>query len=241
MNLTTTKNLPLILGFGGFLVWAVFIFNADEPLERAEKGEVIFIEKPHIDYVGKEENKPHKFIDPNLKFRGSGAMVKMESEYFMLSGEQPRIFGNKYFKNVEFSIDYMRIGDDGEHYSGGIVGVRSHEEGHSKKPNEAHTYYFRLKHDQKVNFYKEVVHSGEQKELKSADFEWDSDVWYNIKIRCYNLDEEGRIKLEGYINDILVLEYDDDDKRMNKWGICFVRNTNIAEARYKNIRMEALE
>lgn len=177
-------------------------------------------------------------FDNMTTFRGNG-FCEMSKGIMKLSGSQPRLYINLDLQDVKVSIDYKRIGTDGQNWSGGSIGVRSDIEGHSKRPEYAHTYYFRLKHEGRVDFYREITHgtgggTGDRKILKIIDYKWDSNKWYNMKFQCYN--DWGEIILKGYINNELVLEYIDDNAVMNNAsGVVIIRNTSIEEALYRNM------
>jgi len=200
-----------------------------------------------IDLVNWKDNwdKPYRqmtkartpdVFDNISTFRGNGK-CEIQQGVMKLSGSQPRLYVNVNVKDVEASVDYCRIGLDGNGWSGGTIGVRSHPEGHSNEPEKAHTYYFRLKHEGKVDFYRELTHNGNGREIiHSKKFEWNTNQWYNIKFKCYNIN--GNVCLEGYIDDKLVLKYEDDNKTMyDASGVVFIRNTNIKESRYKNFKI----
>lgn len=180
-------------------------------------------------------------ITEDLVFRGRGGIKVLGRNYFVMMGAQPRIYTKEEFLNVEASVDYMAIDDIGKkNWSGCSIGVRSDKEGHSgANPPPAHTYYFRFRKDMKVDFLKEYKHTGKREFLINKKYEWKVNKFFNIKMRCYNT-KEGN-KLEGYVNDKLVLEYTDKDEKMNEKGIVMIRNTDIKEATYKNFKYKELE
>ena len=181
--------------------------------------------------------------DENTTYRGNNGRLWIENGVMSLSGHEPRFYVNIEVQNVDVSLDYMRIGTDGSDWGGCAVGVRSDVEGHnSESGKNAHTYYFRLRHDNKVDIYRELVHgtSGEILISKYSPINIKPNNWYAYKFRCYNLDNG--VKLEGYINNELVLEYIDNNQIMyNSRGVCFVRNTDIKESRYKNMVIRSSE
>ena len=187
-----------------------------------------------------ESNKARDVNPFNNKqqFRGRGSIKYNSNGEFSLSGPQPRIYVDGDIQDVEVSIDYMRVGTSGKGWSGGTIGVRSHTDGHSREPDKAHTYYFRLKHEGKVDLVKERIHGGGGQgniTLLSKKYKWNSNEWYNVKFKCYNI-EANLVKLEGYINNKKVIEFIDNDKIMYRArGVVFIRNTDIKEAKYKNL------
>ncbi len=184
------------------------------------------------------EIQSRKYYDDISQFRGNGK-INIKYKMMKLSGSEPRFYVNVDWQDVEVEVEYMRIGNDGKNWSGGTIGVRSNIEGHSLSPEKAHTIYFRFRHDNKLNFYKEIEHGGETHNLAWKDYELKENVWYKLKFKVYNI--AGIVKYEGYINDVLELEYEDSDERMiNASGVVFIRNTGIKEARYKNFTIKSI-
>lgn len=171
-------------------------------------------------------------------FRGSGEILYYEDNSFYLSGSQPRYYYDVNLLNVEASIDYKRLEKTSTNYAGGIIGVRSDPEAHSKNGDYAHTYYFRLRHDNKVDFCREDYHGGDYKVLISKPFTIPDNIWFNIKFRCY--EKDNGTQLEGYIDDQLVLETFDTSQLMRKSGCVFIRNTNT-RAQYKNLQVKEIQ
>ncbi|MBN2442341.1 MAG: dockerin type I repeat-containing protein [Spirochaetales bacterium] len=201
-----------------------------------------------------------------LTFTGSGLLL-------MGGGGEPRIYINPYegstetnpevfWKNVEVSVYYMRIGTDGANWGGCIIGARSGPNGHTgTNPCTATTYYARLRHDGKIDFEKELMHSPSTVGISQTYWGGNplpSDRWIGMKYCIYNIDNNQHVKLEMYLDTTSnganggtwekVLEFTDD----GNWaapadgcsfpdtyivteggGVVFIRNTNIAEARYK--------
>ena len=222
--------------------------------------EVSMKKKPYHLFIIEEESKdfwndkwdnPYREIvsvrgtdkyDYTTMFRGNGYLW-IKDGIMSLSGSQPRMYVGVDLQDVDVSVDFKRIGTDGLGWSGGNIGVRSHPEGHAKSPEKAHTYYFRLKHGQQLDFYKEEQH-GQNKTgvIKSIKYKWNTETWYNMRFKCYNLNlTDNQVKLEGYINGKLELEYTDTDEVMyNGRGIVFLRNTSIEEAQYKNLKINMI-
>ncbi len=230
--------------YNGKFLWEVSMVK-DEPKP--------IIEEPGNDYWNDKWNNPHREIrsvrgtdpyDDTTTFRGNGYLW-IENGIMSLSGGEPRMYVNIDVQNVEASVDYKRIGTDGANWAGCIIGVRSDIEGHGKSPEKAHTYYGRVRHDNKVDFYKEEEHSGKKTGILVSDInEYPlNNGWNNIKFRCYNnILSNSEVKLELYINDVLVLEYIDRDELMyNSKGVVFLRNTRVKQAQYKNLKINIIE
>jgi len=232
---------------GGMLLWEL----SDDTRDGKDNIVDAIHEKFNVIWSDKWNNPYRKIqsvngIDPYDEltcFRGGGYM-EMENGIMKLSGYQPRFYLNINVQSVEASFDYMRVGTDGESYSGCVCGIRSNSEGHvdfADLPTEetAHTYYFRVRHDGQIDFYRELVHGVTGTILNNGTYKVDSDKWYSYKFRCYN--ENGMNKLKGYINGVLVLEAEDDDQYMYKSiGKVFIRNTNVAESRYRNFTLKEI-
>ena len=228
-------------GLAGCMVWEL----SDSKLYQDIKYNLMSVVEKDIYWEDKWYNafrridkiRGYDIYDGTTQLRGSGS-CEIENGIMKLSGRQPRLYVNIDIQDVKVSMDFMRIGDDGKGWSGGNIGVRSHPEGHSKEIDKAHTYYFRLKHGQQVDFYREETHGGGAKGvIHSVKYQWEKNRWYNMRFVCYNMDRN-RIRLEGYIDNELVIEYIDEDERMfNGKGIVFIRNTEIEEAQYKNFKI----
>lgn len=210
--------------------------------EEVELGDIIMEDtfRVVLRYWDKDfySTQARNYYDDISQFRGNGK-VDIKYKMMKLSGSQPRFYVNVDWRDVEVEVEYMKIGKDGMNWSGGTIGVRSNIEGHSRSPEKAHTIYFRFRHDNKLNFYKEIEHGGETHNLAWKDYELSEAIWYKIKFKCYNIGSI--VKYEGYINDVLELEYEDSDERMiNASGVVFIRNTGIKEARYKNFVIKSI-
>jgi hypothetical protein len=177
--------------------------------------------------------------DECTEFRGDG-LCTIDDYKMILSGRQPRLYIDMDKQNVEVEGYFMREGNDGENWSGMNCGVRSHSEGHSTKPDRAHTYYFRMMHDNTIDLNRELNHDDGTEVLIKLGYTWERDIWYKYKFRCYNKVND-TVKLEGYINDKLVIEYEDCHPEMYKAsGVVFIRNTEIDSAKYKNFTIKEI-
>ena len=215
-----------------------------EESKEEEPGNKIYVWEDNWNNPYREMLKARQpdIYDNLTQFRGRGKMT-IEDGIMMLSGPQPRIYVNLDIQDVEVSVDYMRVGNSGKGWSGATLAVRSHTDGHSREPDKAHTYYFRLKHEGKVDLVKERIHGGGGNgniTLKSKRWNWKGETWYNIKFRCYNL-SNNKIKLEGYVNGKLLLDYTDEDEIMfNARGNVFIRNTDVDAVKYKNFKISQI-
>lgn len=176
--------------------------------------------------------------DELTEFRGDGE-CNIGNNEMTLSGRQPRLYVKLDMQNVEIEGEFMRIGDDGKNWSGMNCGVRSHPDGHSSEPEQAHTYYFRVMHDSTIDFNRELDHNDGIQVLIKKDYNWEKDKWYKYKFKCYNINNI--VKLEGYIDNKLVLEYEDDNGLMyNSSGVVFIRNTEVDSYKYKNFTIKRI-
>lgn len=150
----------------------------------------------------------HKRGDDALDIDGNGIME-------MGGGNQPRIYINPYpgseevnpeqfFKNVEATVYYKRIGNDGAANGGLVIGLRSGPNGHSSygDPCDATTYYARFRHDGNWDFYKELKHPGGVSSGTSVLFPagLPSQQWIGMKFIAYNFNNDSNVKLEVYID-----------------------------------------
>jgi len=147
--------------------------------------------------------------DDDLEIDGNGILE-------MGGGNQPRLYINPYpgseeenpdqfFKNVEATVYYQRIGNDGASNGGLVIGLRSGPNGHSVTGNycDATTYYGRLRHDGHVDFYKELKHSegkAEQRQKLYSSGVLPSQQWLGMKFIAYNINNDSQVKLELYID-----------------------------------------
>ncbi len=147
--------------------------------------------------------------DTDLNIDGKGVLA-------MGGGNQPRIYINPYsgsdeenpaqfFKNVEATVYYKRIGNDGASNGGLVIGLRSGPNGHSRSGDycDATTYYARLRHDGHMDFYKELKHSkgaSAQRTKLYSDRKLPSEQWLGMKFIAYNINNDSQVKLELYID-----------------------------------------
>lgn len=151
-------------------------------------------------------------IDPNdpqgiSGKRGTGTLTIGGSE-LAFSGSQPRIYvypyDNQPWQNVEATVYYKRVADDGTAWGGMVIGMRSGPEGHAAEPCDAHTYYARLRHDGATDFAKELHHSSASATARvSSNTLWPNgnglpfNQWIGFKFVIYNR-ADGSVQLETY-------------------------------------------
>ncbi|MBN2534188.1 MAG: dockerin type I repeat-containing protein [Spirochaetales bacterium] len=222
--------------------------------------------------------------DPTFwsEYRGSGTLTIDGNGMLIMGGSQPRIYINPYpgtgeanpemfFKNVEVTVYYMRIGTDGANWGGCIIGTRSGPNGHSSWGDycDATTYYARLRHDGNVDFYKELKHPDGDYVMHQAFWNGNplpSNQWLGMKFCIYNIAGDSRVKLEMYVDRASsganggtwekVIEFVDD----GTWsvpasgcpypenmpiteggGVVMIRNTDAAEAHYKMFSVREID
>lgn len=148
--------------------------------------------------------------DDVLEIDGNGVME-------MGGGDQPRIYINPYsgstevdpdqfFKNVEATVYYKRIGDDGASNGGLVIGLRSGPNGHSSSGDycDATTYYARFRHDGDWDFYKELKHTDGARANVASLYPGNlpTDQWIGMKFIAYNINNDSNVKLEVYVDKI---------------------------------------
>lgn len=215
-------------------------------IEEVTNTDIVWKDNWQAPYREMVKARQPDIYDPQTQFRGGSGKCWIEDGVMNLSGGQPRLYINIDIQNVEVSVDYKRIGKDGKGWSGGTIGVRSHPEGHSKMPHLAHTYYLRLKHEGKVDIYREIDHgtgggSGIRRIIKSVKYKWETDKWHKLKFRCFNIGNDS-VKLEGYVDNKLVVDHIDKNKKMyDARGVVFIRNTEVEQAQYKNMNIKIIK
>jgi len=141
--------------------------------------------------------------------RGTGTLDVTGDGELVMGGSQPRIYvypgSEGPWRDVEVTVYYMRVDDDGTDWGGLVIGARSGPEGHGTEPCDAHTYYNRLRHDGAMDFEKELMHtpSSTQNRIEPAvlwppDGLLPFDTWIGLKYVIYNLPPGEGIQLESY-------------------------------------------
>lgn len=197
-------------------------------------------------------------------FRGAGTYEVNGQGILTMRGSEPRLYLNgpsgEVWKNLEATVYYKRIKDDGKWGGGIVIGARSGPEGHNNQsPCTATTYYGRVRHAGEADFYKELKHpSGE---VRARVEVWDDGPlpyhrWIGVKLVVYNTQNAESVRLELY-RDLTegvnggkwekLVEYTDtggwgnaegcpyasDHIITQGGGAVLLRNTGIDEAHYK--------
>jgi hypothetical protein len=142
-------------------------------------------------------------------FRGNGGLQVTGDGELVMSGGEPRIYvypEAEPWQNVEVTVYYQRVEDEGTGWGGLVIGARSGADGHtSDTPCDAHTYYSRLRHDGAADFEKELKHTPTTvRERVAPSSLWPPDgelprgTWIGWKYVIYNLPAGGAVKLEAY-------------------------------------------
>ncbi len=173
---------------------------------------VRYSDDPH-DPTGWTED--HSAGTDGFRIDGAGSMV--------MSGSGPRFHVNsldsakvqaQFFRDVEFTAYYMRLGTLGKPYAGMVAGVRSGPLGHGSEGGddcEATTYYARFRNDGKWDFEKELKHPGSTYWSGSGyarqDPLWNGAAlpvnrWIGMKFIVYNENEDSRVRLELYVDSV---------------------------------------
>ncbi len=141
--------------------------------------------------------------------RGQGDLDISPVGELILNGEQPRFYvfslSDGLWRDVEITVYYRRLADDGTPFAGLVIGTRTAPEGHGDTPCEANTYYSRLRHDGTTDFEKELMHppSTERNGVPAEEL-WPEtaqlafDEWIGWKFVIYNTDDDRAVKLESY-------------------------------------------
>ncbi len=138
--------------------------------------------------------------------RGSGTLTVADGVLTM-AGPQPRLYIQPYagtaWRDVELTVYYRRVLDDGTAFAGMVADVRSGTNGHTPEtPCEAHTYYARMRHDGAFDFAKELEHPSAAARARIDPAQaWPEpplprDRWIGFKYVAYNAG--GSVKLEVY-------------------------------------------
>lgn len=140
-------------------------------------------------------------------FRGTGTLEVTGDGELVMGGSQPRIYiypGTAPWRDLEITVYYQRVEDEGQAYAGLVVGVRSGEDGHSSGTEcDAHTYYGRVRNDGAFDFEKELKHPASATQSRidpetvwPPDGEVPRNTWIGFKFVIYNVGST--VKLEAY-------------------------------------------
>ena len=139
----------------------------------------------------------------------SGEIYIDEDGLMVMSGAAPRFYveggagANSaeeiFWKNVEITLYYQRISDQGESYAGLSIGART-------GPHvgcTATTYYAILRNDGDITFVKELEHpisGGLHGKTVWNGNPLPYNQWIGMKFVIYNTDDERHVKLEAYLD-----------------------------------------
>lgn len=147
--------------------------------------------------------------------RGDATTVRIDGQGVLhftappgTTGAEPRLYLNRPethpFRNVELTIYYRRVSDDGTPWGGLVVGFRSGPDGHSSPATnycDAHTYYVRFRHDGDRDFEKELKHPSSS--VRAPLDMWNGqtlphDQWIGAKFVVRNINGNTGVRLEAY-------------------------------------------
>lgn len=137
--------------------------------------------------------------------RGQGTITANGDGTLSMTGYQPRIYlgtaDNHPWLNVEITVYYQRLQDDGTPWGGLVVGARGGVDGHGGDNCTATTYYARFRHDGDADFEKEFEHPTSESRASKAI--WPNDAalpfnqWIGMKYIVYN-DGLGGVRLQAF-------------------------------------------
>jgi len=123
-----------------------------------------------------------------------------------MTGDYPRMYLlNNLYKNVEATMYYRKYLDEGKGSDGITFGMRGPEDGHLTGGDwtKTNTYYFRIRHDGKIDIAKEQGHSNGYAVMESTQFftgNMPTQVFIGLKAICYNIDNDTKVRLKLYID-----------------------------------------
>jgi len=141
--------------------------------------------------------------------RGTGTLEVSGTGELVMGGSEPRLYiypgDGGPWRDLEATVYYQRVQDDGTAYAGLVVGARSGPDGHNTATAcDAHTYYARLRHDGGIDFEKELKHpassaqsSVDPEEVWPPTGELPTGQWIGWKFVVYNL-SASTVQLEAY-------------------------------------------
>ena len=177
--------------------------------------------------------------------RGSGD-VKIIDNILYMGGREPRWYSKVEHTNIECSVTFKKDSDTGKNWSGCVLGIRSHPEGHSNDAKKmgypAHTYYLRVRGDGNCDIYGEPVHhdgSGHTIYTVKNTHTLITGKEYRIKYKAYNTDRGIQFKI--WIDDDLKLDYLHTEGFMYKGsGVCFLRTSACDKSVYKGLYLKEI-
>jgi hypothetical protein len=155
-------------------------------------------------------------LDPTGWSRKRGQTELMEIDgagVLRMGGPQARLYfqGTEskpvFFRDVEFTGYFRRVGADGAANGGFVVGVRSGVNGHGEVDHcLANTYYLAYRYPGTWAFDKELDHPndaiGKSGRLISGNQPLPSGRWIGMKYLAYNLPGRNAVKLEAYLDTV---------------------------------------
>jgi hypothetical protein len=142
--------------------------------------------------------------------RGDTQLMEVGGGMLRMGGVQPRIYfmgrtGNPvFFRDVEVTGYFRRVGGDGASNGGFMVGVRSGPEGHAGQPCSASTYYAGIRYPGTWIFDKELWHPNDSPGKSGRLFPGNMPAgrWFGMKYLAYNLPGNASVKLELYADTV---------------------------------------
>lgn len=147
--------------------------------------------------------------------RGDGNLMEIDGAGMLrMGGNQPRIYFQGtaerpvFFRDVEFTGYFRRVGTDGATNGGFNMGVRSSVNGHGDVDHcLANTYYLGFRYPGTWVFYKELDHpngaTGASGRLIAGGGDMPAGKWIGMKYLSYNIPgRENAVKLEAYVDTV---------------------------------------
>jgi hypothetical protein len=209
--------------------------------------------------------------------RGNTTLMEVDGQGVLrMGGPQARIYFMSapgkplFFKDVEVTGYFRRVGTDGATNGGFMVGVRSGPEGHTETGHcTANTYYAGIRYPGTWIFDKELDHPNDSPGKSGRLFAGTMPAgrWIGYKYLCYNLPGGKSVKLEAFVDTVSngnpvnggawrkIGEIVDDGNWTAPPGDCgypgntvvttgggavLFRNTEAAEANYKMVSIREI-
>lgn len=148
------------------------------------------------------------------RMRGDTQLKEVDGAGILrMGGVQPRIYfmappgKTLFFRDVEVTGYFRRIGTDGASNGGFMVGVRAHPEGHTETDHcNASTYYAGIRYPGTWILDKELDHPndspGKSGRLFPGSQAMPSNRWLGFKYLAYNLPDGKSVKLEIFADTV---------------------------------------
>lgn len=147
--------------------------------------------------------------------RGDGNLMEIDGAGMLrMGGNQPRLYFQGttekpvFFRDVEVTGYFRRVGSDGASNGGFNVGVRSSVNGHGDVDHcLANTYYLGFRYPGTWVFYKELDHpngaTGASGRLIAGGGAMPAGKWFGMKYLSYNIPgRTNAVKLEAYVDSV---------------------------------------